>query len=169
MEGKKLTLANGITVVRLLIFFVSLWYLAQGFEYIAIVLFAVAWGLDAVDGLAARLMGQTSELGSQLDKIIDRIIVIVGLLAFIRLGLLPRVAILIATKDVALAPSMTILAANNRSDPGLGRFGKTVTLLQGLSIIWLTLGYAPEAQIYVIGFVAVVGFVAAFLHLRRIV
>lgn len=166
---KYFTLANAITVSRLFIFFGSLWFLAMGESTLAIVLFAIAWGLDAIDGLVARLMGEVSEFGSQLDKVIDRIIVGIGLLAFIRLGLLPRAAILLITKDIALAPAITILAARDEPDPGLGRLGKTVTLLQGVAIIWLALGYGVEYQAYVIGFVAVVGFLAAFLHLRRIV
>jgi cardiolipin synthase len=168
MVKKYVTLANGITVGRLGLFGWALWLLAQGDTYQAIILFAIAWGLDAVDGLAARFLGQASEFGSQFDKIVDRIIVGLGLLAFIRLGLLPRAAILILTKDFALVPLMTILAAEKRNDPGLGQFGKTVTLLQGLSILVLLLGFARGYEMFVIGFAAVVGFAAAYLHYLKV-
>jgi len=68
-------------------------------------LFAVvAWG-DYADGMAARITGQYSRLGALMDPVIDRALVICGVLVAYDHELLPRWAllVLIAREAVMLA------------------------------------------------------------------
>jgi cardiolipin synthase len=63
-----------------------------------VVLFAlVAWG-DYADGIAARVTGQYSRLGALMDPVIDRSLVIAGVVVCWKFELLPRwmLAVMIA-------------------------------------------------------------------------
>jgi cardiolipin synthase len=52
----------------------------------------IGWA-DYLDGFAARLTGQYSRLGALLDPIVDRLLVISGMVVAWRFSLLPRWAI----------------------------------------------------------------------------
>jgi CDP-diacylglycerol--glycerol-3-phosphate 3-phosphatidyltransferase len=58
----------------------------------ALLYFAIAWG-DQLDGLAARLTGQYSRLGSLLDPLTDRALVLCGVIVCWHFELLPRWAL----------------------------------------------------------------------------
>jgi phosphatidylglycerophosphate synthase len=70
----------------------------------AILFFLVAWG-DQLDGLAARLTGQYSRLGALMDPVIDRALIISGVVVTWRFDLLPRwaLAVLVAREALMLA------------------------------------------------------------------
>jgi cardiolipin synthase len=55
---------------------------------------AVAWG-DYADGMAARITGQYSRLGALMDPVIDRSLVISGVVVAYHFELLPRWALLV--------------------------------------------------------------------------
>jgi phosphatidylglycerophosphate synthase len=57
---------------------------------IATVFFTIAAGADYLDGLIARLTGQYSRLGALMDPLIDRLVVICGVIVAWKFELLPR-------------------------------------------------------------------------------
>jgi cardiolipin synthase len=68
------------------------------------VLFAiVAWG-DYADGIAARVTGQYSRMGAMLDPVVDRLLVICGVVVCWHFDLVPRwlLALLIAREALML-------------------------------------------------------------------
>jgi cardiolipin synthase len=65
----------------------------DGHDALAVVLFAVIGWADYLDGFAARLTGQYSRLGALLDPIVDRLLVISGMVVCWHFELLPRWAI----------------------------------------------------------------------------
>jgi cardiolipin synthase len=103
------TIPNGIGLVRaglipafLVVDLVS----RDGTDALAATLFAVvAWG-DYADGIAARVTGQYSRLGALLDPVIDRALVIAGVIVCWDHDLLPRWALI-----VLLARELTMLIA----------------------------------------------------------
>jgi len=81
-----MTTANKITILRILLipFFVIevLYYVQTGNEVhrlLAILTFAVAAVLDGVDGYVARHYNQWSELGTVLDPIADKLLLVSGI------------------------------------------------------------------------------------------
>ena len=92
------TLPNAIGYLRLAlipVFLVVALSSQDGEDALAAVLFAmIGWG-DYLDGFTARLTGQYSRLGALLDPIVDRLLVISGMVVVYRFSLLPRWAILI--------------------------------------------------------------------------
>jgi cardiolipin synthase len=75
-----------------------------GHDTLAAVLFAAIGWADYLDGLTARLTGQYSRLGAILDPLVDRLLVISGMVVAWRFDLLPRWAI-----AVVLARELSML------------------------------------------------------------
>ena len=67
----------------------------DGQDTLATILFAVIGWADYLDGFAARLTGQYSRMGALLDPIVDRLLVISGMVVVFHFQLLPRWAIVI--------------------------------------------------------------------------
>jgi cardiolipin synthase len=65
----------------------------DGQDTVATILFAVIAWADYADGFAARVTGQYSRLGALLDPIVDRLLVISGMIVAFDFSLLPRWAI----------------------------------------------------------------------------
>jgi len=126
------TLPNAIGFLRLAlipVFLVVALSSSDGVDALAATLFAViGWG-DYADGITARITRQYSRLGTLLDPITDRLLVISGVVVCWHFQLLPRWAL-----AVLVARELAMLA--------LGRYGQT----QGveLRINWPgRLGVAP--------------------------
>jgi cardiolipin synthase (CMP-forming) len=79
----------------------------HGQDALAVVVFAVIGWADYLDGFAARLTGQYSRLGALLDPVVDRLLVISGMVVAWRFELLPRwaIAVVIARELLVLAVS----------------------------------------------------------------
>jgi CDP-diacylglycerol--glycerol-3-phosphate 3-phosphatidyltransferase len=65
----------------------------HGRDTAATIIFAVIAWADYADGFAARLTGQYSRLGALLDPIVDRLLVVSGMVVAFDFSLLPRWAI----------------------------------------------------------------------------
>ncbi len=92
------TIPNAIGYVRLALipmFLIVDLSSRGGEDALAAVLFAVIGWADYLDGFTARLTGQYSRLGTLLDPIVDRLLVIAGMIVAWRFHLLPRWALAI--------------------------------------------------------------------------
>jgi cardiolipin synthase len=91
------TIPNAIGYVRiaLLPLFVVLAFRADGQSALGTIIYAlVAWS-DYFDGIAARLTGQYSRLGTLMDPVIDRLLVLSGAFVCFWFELLPRWALIV--------------------------------------------------------------------------
>jgi CDP-diacylglycerol--glycerol-3-phosphate 3-phosphatidyltransferase len=90
------TIPNAIGFFRLAlipVFVVLAFSSPSGTDALPAVIFAVvAWG-DYADGIAARVTGQYSRLGALLDPVVDRLLVIAGVVVCWHFDLLPRWAL----------------------------------------------------------------------------
>jgi cardiolipin synthase (CMP-forming) len=92
------TLPNAIGFARLAgipVFLAVALSSSDGQSALAALLFAVIGWADYLDGFVARLTGQYSRLGALLDPVIDRLLVVSGMVVAWRFELLPRWAIAI--------------------------------------------------------------------------
>jgi CDP-diacylglycerol--glycerol-3-phosphate 3-phosphatidyltransferase len=90
------TIPNAIGYARLAgipVFLILALSSGDGHSTLATILFAVIGWADYLDGFAARLTGQYSRLGALLDPVIDRLLVVSGMLVCWDFSLLPRWAI----------------------------------------------------------------------------
>jgi cardiolipin synthase (CMP-forming) len=95
------TIPNAIGYIRLALVPVFLAFAlssGDGVSPTGVVIFAVIGWSDYLDGIAARLTGQYSRLGALLDPLVDRLLVISGVVVCWHFELLPRwaLAVLIA-------------------------------------------------------------------------
>ncbi len=108
------TIPNAIGYVRLAlipVFLVIALSSHHGQDALAVALFAVIGWADYLDGFSARLTGQYSRLGALLDPIVDRLLVIAGMVVAWRFALLPRwaLAVVIARELFMLVISRAAL------------------------------------------------------------
>jgi cardiolipin synthase len=92
------TLPNAIGFMRLAgipAFLVLALSSRNGRDTLAVVVFGVIGWTDYLDGFVARLTGQYSRLGALLDPIVDRLLVVSGMVVAFHFSLLPRWAIVI--------------------------------------------------------------------------
>jgi cardiolipin synthase len=93
---RPLTIPNLIGYIRLIlipVFLIVALSSGNGHSAAAAILFAVIAWADYLDGFTARLTGQFSRLGALLDPIIDRLLVVSGMVVAWDFRLLPRWAI----------------------------------------------------------------------------
>ena len=84
-SSPSLSLPNMLTVGRILAIPVIVLLIFSGvplLRWLALILFIVAAITDLFDGLLARMLGQTSDLGRMLDPIADKLLVAALLLTF---------------------------------------------------------------------------------------
>jgi CDP-diacylglycerol--glycerol-3-phosphate 3-phosphatidyltransferase len=104
------TLPNAIDYIRLIgipVFLIVALSSDGGHDALAVVLFAVIGFSDYLDGFVARLTGQYSRLGALLDPLIDRVLIVSGMVVCWHFSLLPRWAI-----AVVIARELFMLVAS---------------------------------------------------------
>jgi cardiolipin synthase len=92
------TLPNAIGFARLAgipVFLAVALSSRHGKDALAVVLFGIIGWADYLDGFVARLTGQYSRLGALLDPIVDRLLVVSGMVVAFHFSLLPRWAIVV--------------------------------------------------------------------------
>jgi CDP-diacylglycerol--glycerol-3-phosphate 3-phosphatidyltransferase len=92
------TLPNAIGFVRIAlipVFLVLALRSGDGRIASASAIYAVIGGTDYLDGITARITGQYSRLGTLLDPLVDRLLVISGAVVCFRFELLPRWALVV--------------------------------------------------------------------------
>jgi CDP-diacylglycerol--glycerol-3-phosphate 3-phosphatidyltransferase len=98
------TIPNAIGYVRLAmipVFLVLALSSESGTDPLPAVLFAVIAWSDYLDGIAARVTGQYSRMGALLDPLVDRMLVIAGVIVCWKFELLPRWALaLLAAREL---------------------------------------------------------------------
>jgi CDP-diacylglycerol--glycerol-3-phosphate 3-phosphatidyltransferase len=104
------TIPNAIDYIRLAgipVFLIVALSSTRGQSALAVVLFGVIGWSDYLDGFVARLTGQYSRLGALLDPVIDRLLIVSGMVLCWHFSLLPRwaLAIVIARELFMLAIS----------------------------------------------------------------
>jgi CDP-diacylglycerol--glycerol-3-phosphate 3-phosphatidyltransferase len=165
-----MTTANKITILRILLipFFVVeiLYYVERGdelFRLLAIIAFAAASILDGVDGYVARRYHQWSELGTVLDPLADKLLLVsaVVLLSFDhpeRFGQIPLwLTGIIIGRDVLLgigAVVVRLVVGSIRVRPCLS--GKLATVFQMLVVGWILLRwdvcfYGHLLEVWILG------------------
>jgi len=121
---------------------------------IATAFFAIAAGADYLDGLLARVTGQYSRLGALMDPLIDRLVVVSGVIVAWKFELLPRwaLAVLIA-RELAMVVLVTgglRLGLDLQINwigrlavwPTMGAFGAALFGWDGLDEVLLYIGLA---------------------------
>ena len=165
-----MTTANKITILRILLipFFVVeiLYYVETGNELhrlVALLAFAVAAILDGVDGYVARHYHQWSELGTVLDPLADKLLLVSGIVVLSfdhtpRLGQIPLwLTGTIIGRDLLLgigAVVVRLVVGKITVRPRLT--GKSATVFQMIVVLWILLRWdfmfhGPFLPVWILG------------------
>jgi CDP-diacylglycerol--glycerol-3-phosphate 3-phosphatidyltransferase len=110
-----LTIPNLVTLLRLLLvplFFVLLVFWDNSIA--AFFVFAIAASTDFLDGKLARATGSVSKLGQQFDPLVDRILIIAGVIAVFIVGRVPLWLLLIlVSRDAIMLAVVAYLRARH--------------------------------------------------------
>jgi cardiolipin synthase len=68
------TIPNALTAFRFALIIPFVWLALHGRDMAALTVFVVAGGTDAVDGILARWLGQTSRIGRLADPLVDKLL-----------------------------------------------------------------------------------------------
>ncbi len=148
-----MTTANQITIFRMLLvpFFVVevLYYVKTGYEahrVAALLTFAVAAICDGVDGYIARRYNQWSELGTILDPLADKLLLVSGvvLLSFDHGTMLSQIPYwltgTIIGRDLIVLIGLVVIRLTVGKVKIRPHFiGKIATVLQMVTVLWLLL------------------------------
>lgn len=98
-----LTIANLITLLRIVLVPAIVWAILTNQTTLALLLFVVAGLSDAVDGTVARYFDQQSELGTILDPIADKLMLVSVFISLAYLEAIPLwLVILIVSRDILI-------------------------------------------------------------------
>ena len=101
--------ANIITVVRLLFTPVIIWLIFSSYYYLGLIFFVLSGLSDALDGFIAKQFNQRTILGSYLDPVADKTLIVSSILALGYMGAIPSwLIILIVSRDLAILGAVII-------------------------------------------------------------
>jgi cardiolipin synthase len=115
MTTQVFTLANQLTLLRMLLIPAFVILTLYGEFGWSLAVFALAGLTDLLDGLAARVTGQKSELGAWLDPAADKLLLVTTfiLLTLPNIGLVNRIpvwlTILVISRDVGIVLTVAIV------------------------------------------------------------
>jgi len=104
VTNKVLTIANLLSLIRLLlvpVFFVLFTHYHN--DILAFIVFVIAAGTDWIDGQVARATHTVSKLGQQLDPLVDRVLIIIGVISVFIVGRVPLwVLVVLVARDAVM-------------------------------------------------------------------
>lgn len=163
------TLPNAVGYARLAllpVFLVLALGSGDGRVAMASVLYAVIGGTDYLDGMLARITGQYSRLGALLDPLVDRLLVVSGVVVCWHFELLPRWAlallagrelVMLVLTQVALRRGLVDLNVNM-----LGRWAVWPTMFS-LFLAMVSVTWVAEALLY-LGLAMTLGATAIYMR-----
>lgn len=149
------TIPNLLTFGRLIATPFLAWLIVSGHSNYATALFGLVGISDYFDGWVARRTDTVTELGTTLDPVSDRILVMVMLVALMSAHILPLwLGIPVLVRDAALSAAFLFLARRGFGKPKVRRVGKTATFALLTALPAITLGRAlrtPGLVLFALG------------------
>lgn len=107
---KVLNLPNTLTILRILLIPVFVTAIIYGRYDYALYIFVIAALTDSLDGLIARLKNQKTTLGTFLDPLADKFLLVTSFILFATYGLIPKwLTITIISRDIIILMGWLIL------------------------------------------------------------
>ncbi|MEA2469332.1 MAG: hypothetical protein QOE38_330 [Thermoleophilaceae bacterium] len=161
------TIPNAIGITRLAllpVFLVVALSSKDGHSTSAFVIYAIVACTDYLDGMTARITGQYSRLGTLLDPLTDRALVISGAIVCWKFDLLPRWALAVLALRELLMLVLTRVALKRGIELQVKMLGRWAVwpVMSALALALLTDGWVPEALLY-FGLALTLGATAEYL------
>ena len=162
------TLPNAIGYVRLAlipVFLVLALGSENGTDALPVIIFAVIGWSDYLDGITARVTGQYSRLGALLDPLVDRLLVLSGVIVCWHFELLPRWALLLLALREVLMLILVRVAMRAHVDLAVNWLGRAgvFPVFGALFFAMAGVGWLAHALLY-LGLVLTFGSLAQYVR-----
>jgi phosphatidylglycerophosphate synthase len=147
------------------VFLVFAFASGDGVSMAAVLIFAVVGATDYLDGIAARVTGQYSRLGALLDPLVDRMLIIAGVVVCWHFELLPRWALAILVVREAFMLLVARYGLRHGVDVKINWLGRAGVwpVMGGLFLAMAGVGWPAEACLY-LGIALVLGSTAQYVQ-----
>ena len=168
-----MNIPNSLTVFRIMLIPAFIMVLEYGRNDIALGVIILASLTDALDGFIARATDQKTELGTFLDPLADKFMLITSFVLFAYYGWVPEwLTIIIISRDVVVVTGWILLYVVRRSlKVEVSTLGKTAIFLQFTTVFYvlvnINFGIAPEAKIFLVLLTAVITVVSGVQYVLR--
>jgi cardiolipin synthase (CMP-forming) len=168
-----LNLPNTLTIARIILiplFVTSVIY--RRYDY-ALYLFAVAALTDMFDGLIARLRNQKTALGSFLDPLADKFLLVTSFILFAIYGLIPTwLTVTMISRDIIVITGWVVLyIVIDKTKVDATMLGKTAIALQFILLCYILLDLniplLPHVRPYLIWITAILTIASGLHYLYR--
>jgi len=172
--SKLVTVPNILSLSRIMLLPVVLLLLFKRQGVAAVVVMAVSWTTDALDGYLARRLGQVTNLGRVLDHLVDKVWVGTVLVCLVYLSDLPLlIAGAVILRDLLILSGSIVIMKSKGSFVSSDVVGKITGCAFAVMILFYTLRLPAllryrAAVDYSVGVLVVVSFVNyTFMFLRK--
>ncbi len=147
-----MNLPNRLTVTRIILVPLLLVILYSmngkfGMSFLGALLFLVISLTDLLDGYIARKYNLVTDFGKFLDPLADKILVISTMIAFIDLGYISSLAVIIIIIREFLVTSLRLVAASGNLVIAASKSGKLKTVIQ--MIVLTVLFFTPQIREFI--------------------
>lgn len=105
-----MTVPNIITMIRILLAPIFIIYVIDGQLMTGLVVLIICGISDGIDGMIARVFNQKSKLGTWLDPLADKIILVSAFIALSIIGFLPSwLTVVVISRDVMILIGIVII------------------------------------------------------------
>uniref|UniRef100_A0A7C4GHF5 CDP-alcohol phosphatidyltransferase family protein n=1 Tax=candidate division WOR-3 bacterium TaxID=2052148 RepID=A0A7C4GHF5_UNCW3 len=140
LASRLVTLPNLLSLSRLLLLPIILLLLVQRHPIPALVLMAVSWITDALDGWLARRLHLVSDLGRVLDHVVDKVWVGSVLVCLVAIADLPLyLAAAVIGRDILILAGSAVLMRRHGSSVSSDIVGKVTGFTFALLVAFYTL------------------------------
>jgi CDP-diacylglycerol---glycerol-3-phosphate 3-phosphatidyltransferase len=140
-----MNLPNGLTLMRIFLIPLLVTVLLTKYSAIAVVVFLAASLTDLLDGYIARKRGQVTTLGTLLDPLADKLLILFALMPLVQLQLVPAwMAAIIIGREFAVTGLRSIASAQGFTIEA-SQFGKIKMVTQVAAITFLILGMPGDS------------------------
>lgn len=132
---------NKLTLIRILMVPLFIWFLYAGFNVLATLVFVIASFTDYLDGYLARKHGLVTTFGKLMDPLADKILTISALVCFLELDvrfLSAWMVVIIIAREL-IVTGIRLIALDENKVIAASWWGKSKTVSQMIAIIILML------------------------------
>ena len=146
-QSAVLTTANQLTILRIIFIPVFIIFISYGWNGLALAIFVAAGLTDVLDGIIARRFGQKTTVGTVLDPLADKLLMVTSIviLSLPQMGfpnLMPRwLTILLISRDVLMmlvALIIVLMVGWRFFKPSI--YGKASTAIQVVTVLAVLYG-----------------------------
>jgi cardiolipin synthase len=162
-----LNVPNTLTITRFFLIPLYLYVFLADHKAIAFLILVVAGATDVLDGYLARRKKQTTALGSMLDPLADKSIMLAVVLSFLYAGLIDwSMAIAIFIRDGGMIIGSAIFHFRGKKTVPAITMGKLTTLLYYLAIPLIM--FEMHFGVFYLWIVIIFSFVTSFIYILKI-